>query len=684
MLIWSLQCCLFHRDIDGLADRPVVELPTPVPIWRAREMLRACRDQAGLAGELRMALHQAGQTLPYGPDTPVALIERAAERIASGALRLLIRPPASLAISFDARVPQAHRMGGTVLLPIADGAARRAAALRLLQGSLSASTLPGSLAALMAHPAGAVWRREVPREAGASDADYAAELIARRLLLIVPDGPRDDSFRLAWTLEDSQPNAPPLPIPPPPAPPAPPGPGPAPVETGQLSVHVTRPDGTPIQGADVAVDGLGADKTAADGFVHYGDVALRSYDATAKKTGFSGTAGGGFTPAEGNTTVTAGNHSTVELVLHPYRIISITGKVLGTQGTHGGKRGWDTLKTSTVDDKSLASNAPSVLVRGCHSVHLTAVTDPPHQPVAWSVEANENTDSPPSIKADKNAWEATMATGKHGSFSVIGAAGENQIVWNVVFVWLKVDVTAAVVTLTGAHYADNGSAGWNTSFTSGDFNGKATGKYPFSATATVRVMGGGASKLLGTDQVVVRYLQNGTADTLAGHYALGETAQEIPAGPMPILDTNGPGSPLIAGLGMVEVTPDQTAFKRDIWIGDSPGGGFLRQHLNTPSALLRTSGVNAFVAAIAGVSKQAPGSIVVAAKSVWTANFIGTVAAPAVAGGGWLWSSNGASTTGDGAFKLVSAGTGGQDAGAAGFDTFQPRFNSGLTTKWTP
>jgi hypothetical protein len=106
--------------------------------------------------------------------------------------------------------------------------------------------------------------------------------------------------------------------------------------------------------------------------------------------------------------------------------------------------------------------------------------------------------------------------------------------------------------------------------------------------------------------------------------------------------------------------------------------------MNTPSALKTTTGVNGFSAAIVGVSSEAPHSFVVAAKSAWAANFTGTVTAPAAPATAWLWSSNGATTTGDAAFKLVSPGTGGQDAGTAGFDTFQPRFNSGLTTKWTP
>jgi len=43
-----------------------------------------------------------------------------------------------------------------------------------------------------------------------------------------------------------------------------------------------------------------------------------------------------------------------------------------------------------------------------------------------------------------------------------------------------------------------------------------------------------------------------------------------------------------------------------------------------------------------------------------------------------------ATATSDASYALVSAATGGQDARAAGMETFEPRFNSGTDTVWTP
>jgi hypothetical protein len=48
------------------------------------------------------------------------------------------------------------------------------------------------------------------------------------------------------------------------------------------------------------------------------------------------------------------------------------------------------------------------------------------------------------------------------------------------------------------------------------------------------------------------------------------------------------------------------------------------------------------------------------------------------------WVTNGADVTFDASYALISAGTGGQDAADAGFETFQPRFNQGTNTTWTP
>ena len=49
------------------------------------------------------------------------------------------------------------------------------------------------------------------------------------------------------------------------------------------------------------------------------------------------------------------------------------------------------------------------------------------------------------------------------------------------------------------------------------------------------------------------------------------------------------------------------------------------------------------------------------------------------------YTANGAKTTSDAQMALISSGTGGQDAGDAGFELFPIRFNNGGTTiKFTP
>ena len=126
------------------------------------------------------------------------------------------------------------------------------------------------------------------------------------------------------------------------------------------------------------------------------------------------------------------------------------------------------------------------------------------------------------------------------------------------------------------------------------------------------------------------------------------------------------------------ITPDNTAFQREVWTGDSPAGGFPMAHKSTANALTGITGINGFSAAIASVSDNAPTALMVHAKTDWSADFKGDVA------GAGVYTPNSAKTTVESAFKLISAATGGQDAGEAGFETFEPRFNGGTDTTWTP
>ena len=360
-------------------------------------------------------------------------------------------------------------------------------------------------------------------------------------------------------------------------------------------------------------------------------------------------------------------------------VILIKAQVPGTKGVRKPAtdiRANNVLTPSASNNRSLAANPPVILVRGCKPVELEAVTTPANLPVTWSVEANENTDRPPAITPTDGGKKANLATGVHGSFSVIATLGPCTVVWNVVFVWVKVNVKSSLILRRDNKYADDGSGGGSCNFRSGQF---LPGQYPWEAKVKIKVVGGGKSKRLGTDKVKLHLLQNGVADTLSGHYAPpppGSKAEEQPKGGLPIRDSNGAADPWMDT--PTKVTPDNTSFKREVWTADAPAGGFPTAHQNTLTALQSISGINGFRSAIASVSDHAPNALMVHAQTRWHADFKGTVDAAG------MYTPHHAHTKVQAAFTLVSAATGGQDAGEAGFETFQPRFNGGTNTKWTP
>lgn len=466
------------------------------------------------------------------------------------------------------------------------------------------------------------------------------------------------------------------PVPPAPRPPRPgPPPGPPP---GHLIVHVraVTAGGKPVQGAAVNISGAsaGSGSSNAQDTVAFMSIAPGSYTITAAKKQHTPE------PAEGSATVTSGATTHVTLVLKPDIVVEIKAKVRGTHGVR--KPGTDlraanVLKSSTSADESLSGNVPAILVRGCHPVDLEAVTDRVNQPVTWTVVPNENTDSPPPITIMDGGRKATLRSNVHGSFSVIATLNDSKVVWNVVFVWVKVDVSTTVVT-TRDLYVDSGAHPTFTRFRSGQFT---AGNFTWEAQVNVKVVGGGNSKRLGTDKVKVHVLQNGVADTLTGHYApppAGATALEVPIGGMPIVDSNGGTTPVLTNANSVQVTPNNTAFERTVWTGDSPAGSFPQVHQNTATRLQSISGINGFQTTIAGVSDEALNSFVVHARIAWRADYSGTVSAAG------RYTASTANTTSDAAYVLVSAGTGGQDAADANMETFQPRFNQGTNTTWTP
>lgn len=453
-----------------------------------------------------------------------------------------------------------------------------------------------------------------------------------------------------------------------------PGPGKKKTQLTDLIVHVhqDRATGDPIPESIVSIDGPQAAtvQTDATGTASFMQITPGRYSVKAHKKDLSPN------PASTHASPPAGGKQEVTLVLTKAVVIQINAKVAGTNGVRKpatDKRADNVLRSSTSADESLAGNAPIILVRGCKEVQLEAVTSPANFPVTWEVKANENTDAPPTITPQDGGRKATLKTNVHGSMSVIATLGGKKVVWNVVFVWVKVDVKSSLITTRDNKYADNGTTAARTRFRSGEFS---AGQYSWEAQVDVKVVGGGNSKTLGTDKVQLHCLHNGVADTLSALYdAPGISATEVPIGGLPIRDSNDELDPWMDS--PTQITPDNTGLQRRFWTADAPAGGFPRAHISANTAIRSITGVNGFIGCVASVSSDAPDALMVHAQVAWSADFAGTVAAG-------IYTPSGAHTTAGASFALISSGTGGQDAGEAGFETFEPRFNGGTNTTWLP
>jgi len=365
------------------------------------------------------------------------------------------------------------------------------------------------------------------------------------------------------------------------------------------------------------------------------------------------------------------------------RVIEIRATVPATKAHRDktARRSDAELKSSRRNDLGLDTNTPAILVRGCNEVRLTAVTVPPDQPVVWSVTPNENTGSPPALTPTSTSTQATLRTDRTGAFPVTATVFGSKVVWNVIFVWVKVKLEGQTITTQSDKYGDHRSDGTNLHFESGAFGQP---NYPWEATVSVQLIGGGANGTRGIDKVSVHVLQNGIADTLTGNYRGGGTAVELPPGGLPVLDSNDASTPFFWKDEDVKVTPDQLGKDRTIWIGDAPTGEFPRVHKNTQAPLETISGINAFATAIASVSVDAPNAIVLHAMARWVADFAGDNTRPGSELGTYKPKSPYVHTYGDDTFSLISEATGGQDAWHAGFETFEPRFNIHKNNQWTP
>jgi hypothetical protein len=513
--------------------------------------------------------------------------------------------------------------------------------------------------------------------------------------------------------------------------------------TGTLRVDVTQADAKPLDDCDVEVLGQNSGTTPANGILTF--TGVKTGDQTIKvfKAGF-GPVPTGSDPvrlgelvitAEANnpkrTRVSAGRTKTVAATLVPATgtVKKLRALVEGTKSlrTPANKLADNRLKDSTTNDESLATNAPTVLVRGGNPIQFTVETDPADQPVGWRVKQDGKSVRSPTLTEKEGGKKAELNIDRPGAFTVIAARGVSRIAWNVVLVSVVVKEKTTAVVKRSNTYQDNGSDNTRTRFKSGDF---VQGREAFEVTVDVELIGGGADKKLGVDKVDLHSMQNGTADTLRGDYDSGGVALEqvfqvgginllVPG--FPILDNSGPGAavpvtlpaipsagPAFAPVPFGPLTSTATPFavtagvfkltalepgpkprKFRILFMDSPTGSFVKKHATKPppggGALLRTvSGVNSFRTAVTATSQDAPNCIVAHAQIDWTADYAGKVDYPAPGNTGIYTRTTGGTKVAANRYQLIRPAQGGQEAAAAGFECFEPRFNNSVKSQPQP
>lgn len=374
--------------------------------------------------------------------------------------------------------------------------------------------------------------------------------------------------------------------------------------------------------------------------------------------------------------------------------VSITGNPAPGSGFHQ-------LPSSASVVEPLDQNAPVIVLQGTMNLLLEAVTSPPNQPATWSVKPNQNTASPPVIDPIVGGRKAVLKSDQPGSFSIlaVGTTGAKPVVWNVVFVAVKITQGPTPVTALGAAgYRSTGGGGPVVVVQAGD---PANGKPGWSATATATLTGGGAKGDIGIDRVQLKMLQNGVADGITGSYLDRVAsppkvlrAREVVA-KLPVVDTDDDGGidparhfPSDSNASAVRISPT-TGPTRTVSFFDSPAtNAFKARHDHDPDALLASlDGKQTFRTAVAAISTMAPHSIVVYATISWSADMTGAVTTavnqplPGLTSADWAAVPTSTGTTSDPSFTILAAPI---DAGSAGFEVWPPNFINQVHIRYDP
>ncbi|MDD4051142.1 MAG: LysM peptidoglycan-binding domain-containing protein [candidate division Zixibacteria bacterium] len=470
---------------------------------------------------------------------------------------------------------------------------------------------------------------------------------------------------------------------------------------GLLEVTVQDDAGKPIKGAIVQIVGIGwgvgSDK---DGVANFGKVLPDTYGMSVTKPGYGPKAGKPAGPVTGSVTVKA--KATGKLTLKMVAVAWVT-KFTAKLPTTQSARGTNSIApadthhtfTSSSEQKGMGANAPTVLIRNCGEIELTADTNLPNQKgIVWAVEPNPGpAKTAPQIVIKKD--KIVLTTDTSGGYAVTASLGGKTIRWNIVVA--GVVIKSSKVLRNSRNFKDE-SESEQFSVSSGKFEIDRPSKCGMYVKAKVELSAGNESSLNShLDKVhmgIVNILLNNTAQ--AEYAGGGRERERIPtvAGlPDPVVDPatvivdvgyptldTGFRPPAVGG-GKIFLTKTRstpaTGVKRVIESCDSPAVGFtshLMEFNAAPTKKIQSnSGVNAFKIYLVGYSDDANYTYVAFGHAEWTADYSGTVTV-----GAWgttpVWRKRGAKISGRG--RKLTVIKNGKEAKTASCETRPPVYLS--------
>lgn len=303
--------------------------------------------------------------------------------------------------------------------------------------------------------------------------------------------------------------------------------------------------------------------------------------------------------------------------------------------------------TSTSNDRSLAGNAPTVLLRNLSPIKLIAETDPPSQKdVAWSVVPNPGPAAPaPALSPSGD--EATLQPNQSGGYAISASLDGTTVYWNLVLFELTVDNSA--VQLTPRKPADGSGAG-QVGIGSGIFDVDNPAACAMYAKANVTITAGGQASLdTYNNQIKLGMCQEITNDTTAAQYVGGGKVRSryvlpamagVPTVVDPSIVVADIGFPMLdTGLGgatggsSVSLSRTRsrppTGKNRLVETCDSPGRVFdsLHPEFNIPATkqILTVSGSSRYTCYLIAYSTFAVFSFVAYGSVSWAVEITGTV-----------------------------------------------------------